>query len=60
MANWNDRIAQNRRELERHPQEDAGRAAILYKLADSLKKGSLITVESVMTSMKRFRYIVQR
>ena len=37
MANWNDRIAQNRRELERHPQEDAGRAAILYKLADSLK-----------------------
>ena len=37
MANLNDRIAQIRRELERCPHEDAGRAAILYRLADNLK-----------------------
>ena len=37
MSNINDRIAQIRNELQRRPYEDAGRAAILYKLADNLK-----------------------
>ena len=37
MSNLDDRIVQNRRELERHPPGDAGRAATLYMLADNLK-----------------------
>ena len=37
MTNLDDRIAQNRKELKRHPLGDAGRAATLYKLADNLK-----------------------
>ena len=37
MANLDDRIVQIRNELERRPQEDVGRAAILFRLADILK-----------------------
>ena len=37
MTNLNNWIIQNRKELERHPPGDAGRAATLYKLADNLK-----------------------
>ena len=33
MSKWDDQIARNREELERHPPGDTGRAEALYNLA---------------------------